>query len=296
MKYALTHAYRFGITTLLILLIAGASSATGVMIPASAVKATVGYNVGNGLYGEFYKPHLRVNHIDTAERVVATMKPDSTFYATSIDYPNGFQDVMLSNRRLSKYLGRDSDSLKGDGRVDLSNSGLRFYGHIKITKEMDGNPASRTIDVRVAVGSDDGCRVRIGGQIVTEWLHQRPFGFVSGVARFLVEGLYKIEILCFEHTGHTGIEIYTNIRGGSDHGAPEHYAGILPTHILSSKKYGIGGKISGLDATNQQCWNLTTDQVVQAVETSASSRLRIGVTPMILSSKMRLPLQCQPQN
>ncbi len=29
---------------------------------------------------------------------------------------------------------------------------------------------------------------------------------------------------------------------------------------------------------------------------SASSRLRIGVTPMILSSKMRLPLQCQPQN
>ncbi len=267
MKHVTTHAYRLGLMVLLISLFGGVSYAMGVIIPAGAVEAPVSHNIGNGLHGEFYKPHRRVDHIDIAEQVVATMKPDSTFHSTLLDYPNGHRNITPSTSRLSDYLGRDRSSIDGNGRTQLTNSVLRFYGLIKITKNMDGNRVSPTIDVRIAAGSDDGCRVRVGGQIIAEWPGLRAFGFVSGVARFIVEGLYKIEVLCFEHAGHTGLEVYTNIRGGPNFGGPHNYAGIVPTHVLSSKKAGIGGKITGLDVTNQPCWNLTTDQIVQVVET-----------------------------
>ncbi|WP_238314963.1 hypothetical protein, partial [Methylobacterium crusticola] len=69
----------------------------------------------------------------------------------------------------------------------------------------------------------------------------RAFEFVTAVARFIVEGLYTIELLCFEHRSHTGIELYTDIYGGPDYGAPDGFVGIVPTNVLSSKTEGIGG-------------------------------------------------------
>ncbi len=264
------HAYRFGLIMLLIPLFCSLAYAEGVTIPASAVVAPAGHNIGNGLHGAFYKPNRKVNHIDIAEHVVAASKPDRTFMSTWVDYPNGNQDVTPSTGRLSNYLGRDRGSLNGSGREQLTNSVMRFYGLIMITGDMDEDRASPAIDVWFALGADDGCRLRLGGQIVLEWPAERAFAFVSGAARFVVEGLYKIELICFERQGMAGIELYSSIPGGPDFGAPfdaHPYAGIVPTEVLSKSPGGIGGKIRGLDVTNQQCWNLTTDQIVQVVET-----------------------------
>ncbi len=266
MKYGATRLCRFGFMMFFISLLSGVSYAETFVIPASAVVSPISHHLGDGLRGEFYKLGYRVDHIDDAERVVATTTPDRTFQSTLVDYPNGHENVMPSTGRLRNYLGRDRDSLDGHGRVTLTDTVLRFHGLIKITEDMDGNRDSPTIDVGFAVGSDDGCRLRIGGQIIAEWLTMRSYGFVSGVAAFVVEGLYHIELICFEHEGHAGIELYTTIKGGPDYGAPEDFAGIVPTYVLSSNSKGIGGHIKGLDVTHQQCWNLTTDQVVQLVE------------------------------
>lgn len=269
MKPVMTHTYRFGLIVLLISLFCGMAYAEGVIIPASAVKAPADHNVGNGLHGEFYKSRRRISHINMAEYVVATRNPNGTFMSTWVDYPNGNRDIVPSTSRLSAYLGRDRDTLRGNGRVNLQDAVMRFHGLLMITRDMDDYRESPAIDVWFAVGSDDGCRLRIGGQIVVEWPGTRAFEFVSGVASFLVEGLYEIELICFEHLGHTGIELYSSIPGGPNSGAPHShpYAGIVPTEVLSKKLGGFGGKIRGLDVTHQQCWNLTTDQIVQVVET-----------------------------
>jgi hypothetical protein len=213
--------------------------ARAVDIPADAVIYPLESNLGNGLYGFFYKhPSGRMTSMTDADAFVASNQPPgAVFISTLIDYPSGSANTVDDSTLLNSFLGDDSNSLSVPGENALNGSIFVFKGFIAISNEMDSDTTDDEddIDVAFSVGSDDGFRLRIGGVIITEHLGERGFGFSHGEASFQAEGLYEVELVYYEDENVTGVEWYSSIAGGPDFGKPgEQYQGIVPTEVLST--------------------------------------------------------------
>ena len=197
---------------LLVVLGIGQAAQAGVFIPASS--RVSGIVVGSGLKGFFYDrddPPDVINSLAVADDIIASSSPSATFSSTLVDYPNGNDDILFVPT-LGELLHDDAASLNPPGAADsvASPMVMRFMGVINVTEDFDIDPNNSTIDVRFALGSDDGSRLRIGGQTLISidgtgvFLNFPPEQIE--VANFEAPGLYPIEIVWYDHFGGIGID------------------------------------------------------------------------------------------
>lgn len=216
----------------------GQAARAEVFIPASS--RVSGVIVETGLTGLFYDrndPAGAINSLAAADAVIASSSPNAAFISTWVDYPSG-NEAILFLPRLGELLGADAAGLQPPGAAASSVSPMvmRFTGVIHVDEAMDIDSGNSTIDVRFALGSDDGSRLRIGGQTLISIDGTGVFfSFPPGqfeVASFEAPGLYPVEIVWYDHFGGVGIAWYSSISGGPASGAPAETAGIVPTHVL----------------------------------------------------------------
>ncbi|HID55669.1 TPA: hypothetical protein EYP37_04005, partial [Candidatus Poribacteria bacterium] len=177
-----------------------------------------------GLNGFFYQSTEYLDSLSKALDLVASQTPIRFGPVGPIDFPEGID-------RASGDESKDPFGLGLPGR----NYVARFTGYILIPKRGGW---------RFALGTDDGCLLKIAGHEVTKFEGSRPFGYSSGFVFFDKPGWYGIEILMFQGLGHHGIEL----RGGpvsevgelSDDEMP-----LIPLTSLSPFLPTVPGDVSG---------------------------------------------------
>lgn len=147
--------------------------------------------------GEFWKASRGLNNIDTAiaETVGSGMTPTATFQSTGVDYPKGPATTHSGKTRLIEALGVDAPSIAGAGEQDLRRSLFRFTGFVDVT------PGPHTF----TVGSDQGMRLLINGDLIVEDLRQNGYGETS-ITADIGFGHLPFELYYYENNGDTGIE------------------------------------------------------------------------------------------
>ena len=146
--------------------------------------------------GSFYDASADFANVDEAIAFADANAADATFDVTAIDYPRGSDGSLTSaTTTLADFLGDDAASLAGDGAATLEQSVFVFTGQI----QLDGTETTFT------VGSDDGFRLTIGGQLVSENAAPRGFGFTDATPG-LAAGLYTFTLVYFENAVFTGVE------------------------------------------------------------------------------------------
>ncbi len=146
------------------------------------------------ILGEFWDANINLWNLSRADAVIAAGGPDATFESTGIDYPNNSNN-MSSNGTLAAFLGTDADSLTGEADTRLVRSVFRFSGYLDL--------AAGPQTFRVA--SDDGFRLTIDGEVVSQHTGRRGFRSTS-VTTDAGTGNVDFELIFFEHTGATGVE------------------------------------------------------------------------------------------
>lgn len=160
------------------------------------------YNAGTGLAGEVYDSAASIGGLTDALAVLAG-SPVGTFQSSALDYPQGASDTGGSD--VAAFLGSDAASLSGGGATAMDTVVFRWTGYLKLD--------AGTHDF--SVSSDDGFRLTIGGEVVTEFTGNRPFGTSTGSASFAQSGLYEVELIYWENGGLNGIEVTSSATGGT---------------------------------------------------------------------------------
>ena len=172
-------------------LTAAAAAALTTGMPTGAHAATL-VNVT----GSFYDADADFSDVNAAVAFADANEADATFGVTAIDYPRGDLGSLTSApTTLAEFLGDDAASLMGDGTVTLEQSVFVFTGQIRL----DGTEDTFT------VGSDDGFRLSIGGQLISENVDPRGFEFTDATPG-LSAGLYAFTLVYFENQVFTGVE------------------------------------------------------------------------------------------
>ena len=166
--------------------LAGAAAMFGTASAATLVSVT----------GSFYDAGTDFADVDAAIAFADANAADATFDVTAIDYPRGDLGSLTSaTTTLAAFLGDDAASLVGDGSATLEQSVFVFSGQIRL----DGTEETFT------VGSDDGFRLLIGGQLISENVPPRGFEFTNATPG-LAAGLYTFTLVYFENQVFTGVE------------------------------------------------------------------------------------------
>lgn len=225
-------------TAALVALVAGTSTASAdFLVPRSAAIGPAPTADGTGLSGSFFDRIGQGNiaSLAHADLIVASDPITATFTATSIDYPSGSQTVADDLRTsVHEFLGLDAPSLSGAFLNSVETSVFRFNGFLKIVAADDLDPTTSAIETVLTVGSDDGMRLRVGGQTLIEVEGIRGFEYSRADVAFEGEGLYALDLLYFENAGFTGVEFFSSFSptsrdpNGDPRAAPAGTTGLVP--------------------------------------------------------------------
>ncbi|MEM7059521.1 MAG: LamG-like jellyroll fold domain-containing protein [Pseudomonadota bacterium] len=173
--------------------------ATNVNTPSGMTPAVAASSVtdvpsqGTGLAGEVYITNSWIGNISTLEDIIANNPPVSTFTSTQVNYSGN-----SSQTTVGEFLGDDAASIQGvPGNVfEMGPSGIKLNGYIYIPEGVH----------EIAVTSDDGFAMKIGGVDFTEFAGVRGADETGRVADF-AGGLYEIEILYFDASGRQALSL-----------------------------------------------------------------------------------------
>ncbi|MGO1117234.1 calcium-binding protein [Rhodovibrionaceae bacterium A322] len=181
---------------------------------------------GSGLVGEIFSDGGSFVDVNEAIALTESSSPVYTFSSTALDYPNG--GTTSHSDDIGAFLGSDSSSLSPGSGASVTNENLafKFSGYIYI-------PAG-TYDF--TVGSDDGFRLLIGGNTITEFTGPRGFATTTGSETF-TGGIYEFELFFFENGGAEGVEVTSTLTGGS----------ILDSSILYTDLDDVGLELTFVD-------------------------------------------------
>lgn len=156
------------------------------LLPAVASAAT--------FKGEFWDATASIANMGQADDVISAGAATATFLSTGIDYPQGSQDSISDSTHLVDYLGADGASLSGAQTATLGQSVFRFTGFLNLLAGVQ----------KFAVGSDDGFRLSIGGNVISSFQGGRAFGTTT-VMTDAGEGRTAFELIYYENGGDTGV-------------------------------------------------------------------------------------------
>ncbi|WP_051786086.1 type I secretion C-terminal target domain-containing protein, partial [Endozoicomonas numazuensis] len=114
--------------------------------------------------------------------LVENNNPISTFTASTFNYTRS------GNHTLADFIGSDSSTLTGNGDMPGQTFALKMTGYIRLT--------AGTHDFNVA--SDDGFRLKINGDTVTEFTAPRGVATSSGNFTAPQDGLYEVELVYWQ--------------------------------------------------------------------------------------------------
>ena len=150
-------------------------------------------------FGEFWDASTSVSNLNAANAVIAAGGPTATFQSSAIDYPQGNVNNTRSSTTLAQYLGGDAASIIGPSSMSITRSVFRFTGFLDLTS---GNQLFQ-------VGSDDGFRLTVGGNLVAQHTNSRGFRFTSATSN-PGAGRTPFELIYFENRGRTGVEFFVD--------------------------------------------------------------------------------------
>ncbi|WP_157237047.1 VCBS domain-containing protein, partial [Endozoicomonas elysicola] len=153
---------------------------------------------GSGLLGEIFDTSALINNLtDLGNLVNGT--PAATFSATDLGFSN-------TATTIGGFIGNDSASLSNDISDNaMETVGFRFTGFVKL-------PAGQH---DFTVTSDDGFRLNIGGQNVSEFFDLRGAQPTTGSFNAPADGFYSFELLYWENQGGNALEVTSSVTGGA---------------------------------------------------------------------------------
>jgi hypothetical protein len=167
-----------------------------VFLVVSGLLPVTGYAQQATFTNEWWKPNTSSATVDIAIGKT-TGTPAVTFTSTNVDYPMGAVNNQSSNLPLSNFLGSDAAGATGNTTQNVQNSVFRFSGFIELTS----GPHVFT------VGSDDGYRLNINGNMVSQQVTPRGFRDTT-VTATIGEGVFPFELYFYENSGSTGVEFF----------------------------------------------------------------------------------------
>ncbi|MEM7670637.1 MAG: hypothetical protein AAF317_16130, partial [Pseudomonadota bacterium] len=140
---------------------------------------------GTGLAGAAYAPGTSIHKISVLESVIEANEPDATFTASELSYGSRDNDTTIA-----EFLEDDAASISGNGALEMGPSGMSFKGFVFIPEGTH----------EIAIASDDGFRLKLGGVDFTEFSGPRATAETARVAEF-EGGLYEVDLLYFDAGG-----------------------------------------------------------------------------------------------
>jgi hypothetical protein len=184
------------LAALAIALTAGSALATSVNVPVGQRVGPAPTGAATGLNGMGYFKH--VNDIPWADMWISQNTANFTYMTSRIDQTTSEQVGTVSS-----FL--DFSTMitpPAAGNQSNADTIYKYTGFIAIQ-----NPGQ--YDFKVL--SDDGFRLKIGGQTIAEFIGSRDKGETQGWATFAQAGLYPIEIVYFNGGGEADLQIkWTN--------------------------------------------------------------------------------------
>ena len=136
---------------------------------------------------------------------VEALMPSGTTLSPYIDFPNPGNVITVANDFTAFFA---STTVPPDQLQNLaaSNFTLRSKFYLGISSDLDLEPATPEIDVRIGVRSDDGFYLDIGGVFIGQ-ASDRLFSESSYLLSFVEPGLYPVELLFASNgSGQSGLE------------------------------------------------------------------------------------------
>lgn len=201
---------------------------------------------GSGLLGEIFETDLLINDLDDLDNLVIN-PPTATFTSTSLDYSTA--------DTLAEFLGNDASTLSADiGNNTMETIGFRFTGFVKL----DAGQHDFTVT------SDDGFRLNIGGENVSEFYSIRGAAPSTSTFNAPSDGFYSFELLYWERTGGETLKVTSSATGGAVLGEDN----ILYDNIqVKAGIQYIGKTVKGV-SSSEALWQIQRiDESVEGIST-----------------------------
>lgn len=186
------------------------------LAPTVTMAAITGIpSTGTGLAGAAFAPGSSIWNLQKAIEA-AQGTPDATFVTTEFGYRSRQSDTTVS-----EFLDHDAGSVQGNGDVEMGPSALSFTGYIYIPPGVH----------EIAVTSDDGFDLNIGGVNFSEFASGRSTDTTSRVADF-EGGLYKLDLIYFDSGGRMALSLEMDglpIDGSAFYQSPEDFTNHDPS-------------------------------------------------------------------
>ncbi|WP_211826939.1 cadherin-like domain-containing protein [Kistimonas asteriae] len=150
------------------------------------------FDTGGSLLGDWIETLASLNSIASAERLMSE-PPDSVFKASSFHYTD------QGRHSLQDFLGTtDAQSLRGGNKqAALTTMAFHFRGYIDLTAG----------EHHFTIGSDDGFRLNVDGQTVSQYDGNRAYAKSQGAFTAAKAGLYPIDLVYWENGGDARLTV-----------------------------------------------------------------------------------------
>jgi hypothetical protein len=154
---------------------------------------TLDFGEGGGLKGEVFDTNSGLSRLSQVDDLIeGSPGPSATFTGTEIDYGGG--------GNIGQFLGDDATSASGDIGASANTFAVKLSGFVYL------EPGTHTFDV----ASDDGFRLKLGDETVTQFDGNRGTRTSSGDVEITEAGLYPIEIVYWENGGGQALNVELN--------------------------------------------------------------------------------------
>jgi hypothetical protein len=190
-------------------------------------------DAAQGLNGRYYRG--AAGNVAEAEAVIAgSPEPLATFTATSVCFP-ACGDIIGDDSSLSQFLGAGHYTDLSSDPFDLNYHVLELTGFLNI---------ATAGTYSLSLGSDDGARLYIDGEIAVDGDFSHPFSYVSNDLD-LSAGTHTIRLVQFEIGGGSGVSVLFNDEALSGDLISTTAAAAVPEPLSWAMMLGGFGLIGG---------------------------------------------------
>ena len=142
---------------------------------------------GDGLTGQVWNVNNSLDSLGEFDSIAAAQPATHEITVSELELGK----VTGNTASLAEFLGDNGDVTDGNANAQMETIGLKLTGFIYVPGGMH----------TIAVKSDDGFRLKIGGEELIAYTGQRGYSGTSTLVDFGEGGLYEIELDYFENRG-----------------------------------------------------------------------------------------------
>lgn len=149
-------------------------------------------NNGTGLKGEVYDTDSSLSRLSQIDTLTEESDPSVTFTSTEVNYGGG--------GNIGQFLGGDATSATGETGARADTFAIKLTGYVQL------DAGSHDFGVR----TDDGFRLKVNGETVTQFDGNRGARTSTGTFEADGPGLYEVEIVYWENGGGQALDVELN--------------------------------------------------------------------------------------